>query len=180
VRTLTASNEATLEVLRATPDPYSDGSQLERLASDLLTLSVTENALGCRLGQLRIAAREAGRPLRIGVSVSSPLLPELLGELRSAPQGSAVLVVAAPPGMSRAQLDAALAPVGTALAGLAVEPLVCGSATELWEACDVVAAINLPDQGYDLARHAVPLPRGPLSESLQRLLHTRDLIGSFR
>jgi hypothetical protein len=180
VRTLTQLTEPTLEALRASPDPYSDGSQLERTAADLRTLSAAETALGWTLGQNRIAAREAGRPLRIGVSVSSPLLPELIQELHAAPEHSAVLVVAAPPGMSSGQLDAALVPLRPALSGLQVEPLVCGDAIELWQACDVVASINLPDRGHDPARHALPLPRGPLRESLQRLLHTRDLVGSFR
>jgi hypothetical protein len=178
LRSLTASGSL-LETLRATPDPYSDGSQLERLAADLRVVSDAETALGWTLGERRIAAREAGRPLRVGVSVSSPLLPALVSELRSAPQGSAVLVVGAPPGMPRPQLDAALAALDTEAGTVAVEPLACQSATDLWASCDVVAAATPPD-GLDLTWRALPLPRGPLAESLERILHTRDLVGSFR
>ncbi|HEV7898057.1 MAG TPA: glycosyltransferase [Planosporangium sp.] len=168
-----------LEALRANPDPYGDGSCLERLAADLHTLSAAEAALGWALGCRRIAAREAGRPLRIGVSLSSPLLPELASRLRAAPPGSATLVVAAPPGMSRARLDAALASLHAEHERLELEPLLCDSLPELWEGCDVVAAVTTPTD-YDPSRQALPLPRGPLAESLQRLLHLRDLVGVFR
>jgi hypothetical protein len=186
VRTLTAGVRpgpgVTLERLRATPDPYGEGSQLERLAADLHTLSGAEMALGWALGRRRIAAREAGRRLRIGVSVCSPILPELVSRLRAAPGGTAVLVVAAPPGMSPAQLDTALEPLRAGLHGLDLETLCCHRVSELWAATDVVASTNLPDQvAADYGRaDALPLPRGPLAESLRRLLHARDLVGNFR
>jgi hypothetical protein len=178
LRTLTVA-ATTLEALRATPDPYGAGSQLDRLVADLSTVAGAEGALGWALGRRRIAAREAGRPLRIGVSALSPLLGELVRLLRATPRASAALVVGAPPGMSRAQLDAALAAAGADAGPLTVERLVCDRATELWQVCDVVATVNLPE-GHDPVRHALPLPRGTLGESLQRLVHTRDLVGSFR
>jgi hypothetical protein len=183
LRTLTvgalAGPGVTLEALRAQPDPDTEGSRLQGIAADLRAVSNIETALGWMLGERRIAAREAGRPLRIGVGASSPLLPELVSGLRSAPPGSAVLVVGAPPGMPRPQLDAVLAGIRAEDGSLAVEPLACRSATDLWVACDVMVAMT-PPEGHDPARHAVPLTRGPLAESLQRILHTRDLVGSFR
>jgi hypothetical protein len=139
------------------------------MPADLYSLSTAENALGWALERRRVAAREAGRPLRVGVSVSSPVLAELVPALRSAPPGSAVLVVAAPPGMSPAQLDAALVPLRAGCGRLELQPLVCRNLRELWQACDVVAAIN-PPKRYDLARHALPLPRGPLAESMKCLV----------
>ncbi|GAA1795270.1 hypothetical protein HC028_18275 [Planosporangium flavigriseum] len=110
-----------------------------------------------------------GEPVRIGVSVSSPLLPEVIAALSGVPPETAVLVVGAPPGTSSAQVDEALMPLRAELAGSQVESLSCRNLRDLWAACDVVAAIN-PPKRYDPTRHARPLPPGPLASSLRGLV----------
>jgi hypothetical protein len=183
LRTLTAGTQpapgVTLEALRAEPDPYGEGSRLERLAADLHLLADAETALGWALGWARIAARDDRRPLRIGVSACSPLRTELAAGLRAAPRGSSVLVVATPPGMSHGQLDAVLAALRGEDDRPELEPLRCDRLSDLWQACDVVAAVP-PRTGWDPSREGLPLPRGPLAESLERLLYRRDLVGQFR
>ena len=52
-------------------------------------------------------------------------------------------------------------------------------ADDLWRACDLVASYA-PVDGHDPARHALPLPRGEIAETLRRLLNVRDLVGSLR
>jgi hypothetical protein len=37
-----------------------------------------------------------------------------------------------------------------------------------------------PATGYRAGRHALTLPRGPITEAVPRLLHDRDLVGNFR
>ncbi|MFB9182034.1 glycosyltransferase [Dactylosporangium sucinum] len=173
LRLLTADWPVVVEELRRRPDPHGKGTLLDRLHSDLVTVSSIEASLGWLLVARRAAARAEGRPLRIGVSALSPLLGEVAQELAEAPQGSAVLVVGVPPGRTFTG-DVTGGP-GT----LDVEVLACDDADDLWRACDVVASFT-PVDGHDPARHALPLPRGTVVDSLRRLLHTRDLVGSFR
>jgi hypothetical protein len=171
LRLLTAGWPSTVEELRRMPDPHGKGTLLDRIHTDLVTVSSVESSLGWLLVARRAAAREEGRPLRIGISSLSPLLDEVAGELANAPDGSAVLVLGVPPGQPHVE--------GVTAGGCDVEVLACAGADDLWRACDVVASFD-PVDGHDPARHALPLPRGPIADLLRRLLHTRDLVGSFR
>ncbi|WP_432978693.1 glycosyltransferase [Dactylosporangium sp. CA-233914] len=171
LRLMTAGRPATVEDLRRMPDPHGKGTLLDRLHQDLVTVSSIEASLGWLLVARRATAREEGRPLRIGVSALSPLLPDVAREIAQAPQGAAVLVVGVPPGRR--------ASVGDLGAGVEVELLACDAEDDLWRTCDLVASFA-PVDGHDPARHALPLPRGPIAETLRRLLGVRDLVGSFR
>jgi hypothetical protein len=166
LRTLTANWPTTVEQLRALPDPHGKGTLLDRMHSDLVTVSSIEACVGWLLAGRREAARAEGRPLRIGISALSPLFDEVVRELAAAPAGAAVLVVGVPPGC-------------TFSAGAGTDVLACDDADDLWRACDVVASFN-PLDGHDPSRHAIPLPRGSIGDSLRRLLSVRDLVGSFR
>ncbi len=180
LRSLTAGATAPLEQLRRTPDPYSDGSKLDRLVSDAAVLTNVETAIGWQLGRRRIDVRKEGRPLRLGVSALSPHLPELTRELMAAPADRLLLLVGVPAGTSQRQLDEALAPVRSDLAVLPVEVRAFPDADAFWSACDVMASPIAPATGYRAGRHALTLPRGPITEAVPRLLHDRDLVGNFR
>ncbi|MER7002601.1 glycosyltransferase [Dactylosporangium sp. NPDC000555] len=172
LRLLTAGWPSTLEDLRRLPDPHGKGTLLDRIHADLTIVSSIETSLGWLLGERRALVRAEGRPLRVGVSSLSPLLGEVAAQVAAATTstaGSAVLVVGVPPGHA---FD------GGGVTGDA-EVLACDTADDLWRACDVVASF-IPVEGHDPARHALPLPRGTVADSLRRLLHTRDLVGSFR
>ncbi|WP_344614883.1 glycosyltransferase [Dactylosporangium salmoneum] len=174
LRLLTADLPSTLEELRRTPDPQGKGkgTLLERMHEDLVTVCTIEAGLGWLLAARRAAARAEGRLPRIGVGARSPLLSEVATALSAEPAGSAVLVVGVPPGDTFAgHPDIGL--------GVVVEVLACDTPDELWRACDLVASFSAVE-GHDPARHALPLPRGPIAETLRRLIEARDLVGSLR
>ncbi|MGI5236670.1 glycosyltransferase [Dactylosporangium sp. CA-139066] len=172
IRLMTTDRPERLEDLRRRPDPQGKGkgSLLSRIHEDLVTVCAIETGLGWLLAARRSAARAEHRPLRIGVSALSPRLGEVAREVAHAPAGSAVLVVGVPAGHA---FDPAAA------AGCTVEVLPCAGPDELWRACDLVASFAAVD-GHDPARHALPLPRGTVAETLRRLLQTHDLVGSAR
>ncbi|MEV4514903.1 glycosyltransferase family 2 protein [Dactylosporangium sp. NPDC049525] len=166
LRLLTATWPVAIEDLRARADPYGRGTLLDRMHADLVTVNSIEVSLGWLLACRRAAAREEGRPLRIGVSALSPLLDDVVRELAAAPAGGAVLVVGVPPGH-------AFTGARCAGGGVEADVLACDDADDLWRACDVVCAFTPPD-GHDPYRHALPLPRGTLAGTLRDLLGTRE------
>nr|BFE65575.1 hypothetical protein GCM10020063_101010 [Dactylosporangium thailandense] len=171
LRLMTTDRPSTVEELRRAHDPHGKGTLLDRMHQDLVTVSSIEASLGWLLVTRRTAAREEGRPLRIGISALSPLLDEVAAELARTPSGAATLVVGVPPGLTITAADIDVPCDYEMLAG--------DGADDLWRACDLVASFA-PVDGHDPARHALPLPRGELAETLRRLLNIRDLVGSFR
>jgi hypothetical protein len=180
LRTLTVGAVAPLEVLRRTPDDLSAGSRLDRLVNDLGLVATVESSLGWQLGRLRIRVRQQGRPLRLGISALSPQLGELTRELTDVPADNLHLVIGVPEGTDPDVLGDALAPVRADLARLPAEVRPFPDADAFWSACDVMATPLPPATGYQPARHALTLPRGPIAEAVPRLVSDRDLVGNFR